>query len=232
MRRRAHLLVASASIGLAAAAGSRPLSAPVSAQSGVRTFKIAFYNIQSGKGQEPLPGNPKPFTDTTNCTDQTQPLNAWGVGFVQSELTARIANDPGVVALGLTEAWPCADPQAVRNVLGWPAASTERNGTALLARFGFAGPEEWLQLDTSLNMNPSDSMWIMRRPICLDAACAATMTIYTAHWFFWTTLVADSYTSAETQARQSIDFMARLPAGQPHILIGDLNAFEGTARLC
>ena len=34
----------------------------------------------SGKGVAALPGHLAPFTNTPNCTDATQPLNAWGVG--------------------------------------------------------------------------------------------------------------------------------------------------------
>src|SRR3954462_1559314 len=108
----------------------------VSAQTLVRSFKLAFYNIQSGKGKLPLAGNASPFADTANCTDPAKPMNAWGKGIVQAELIARVANDPSVVALGLAEAWACANPAAVRAVLQWPAVSGERNGVALLARFG------------------------------------------------------------------------------------------------
>ena len=68
------------------------------------TFKVAFYNIKSGKGQFALAAKPFTFVDTINCTDRTQPLNAWGVGAVQSELQAAVASDPTVVALGLAEA--------------------------------------------------------------------------------------------------------------------------------
>src|SRR5689334_17959305 len=117
--RRARFLVVSIAIGGAAVAQPFHLSTPVAAQSATRTFKVAFYNIQSGKGMQPVAGGVSTFADTTNCTDRTQPLNAWGAGVVQAELTARIGNDPSVVALGLAEAWPCATPDAVRQVLGW-----------------------------------------------------------------------------------------------------------------
>jgi hypothetical protein len=58
----------------------------------------------------------------------------------------------------LAEAWRCGSPENVRRLLGWKARSAERNGTVLLARHGFAAPEQWLQLDTSLNTNPADTM--------------------------------------------------------------------------
>jgi hypothetical protein len=40
------------------------------------TFKVAFYNIRSGKGIQPLRGRAAPFADNDNCTDKTKPLNA------------------------------------------------------------------------------------------------------------------------------------------------------------
>src|SRR5579872_6943153 len=72
-------------------------------------IKIAFYNIRSGKGSQPLRGHPAAFAETDNCTDKKQPLNAWGAGATQREL-AQLAADSAVVALGLAEAWNCAKP--------------------------------------------------------------------------------------------------------------------------
>ena len=51
-------------------------------------FKLAFFNIRSGIGQPGLPGAPVTFAETSNCTDTTKPLNAWGVGAVQAELAS------------------------------------------------------------------------------------------------------------------------------------------------
>src|SRR5258708_2839776 len=136
--RPVHVLGVSAALYAIAALGLpplSPLSPPLLAQSPVRTFKVAFYNIQSGKGKQPLPGIAAPFADTGNCTDPTLPLNAWGKGIVQAELAARVAGDPSVVALGLAEAWACANPAAVKAALQWPAVSGERNGVALLSRY-------------------------------------------------------------------------------------------------
>ena len=42
------------------------------------SWNVAFYNIQSGKGEAPLPGRTAPFVENHNCTDPTQPMNAWG----------------------------------------------------------------------------------------------------------------------------------------------------------
>ena len=117
-----------------------------------------------------------------NCTDPTKPLNAWGKQVVQHELIARIKNDPAVVALGLAESWQCASRQNVRAVLGWAAPSSGHNGVSIVARYGFAGAEEWKQLDTSLNPNPNDTMWVLRTPVCLNAGCTKSMDVFTTHW--------------------------------------------------
>ena len=151
------------------------LAAPQAAhaQATPATFKVAFLNIQSGKGEPALSGHTADFSDTTNCTDPTLPLNAWGIGLIQDHLRNTIGADLRIVALGLGESWAsvCGSPENVRKTLGWVAASSERNGVAMVARYGFAGAEEWVQLDTSLNTNPSDTMWVLRVPVCLDAAC-------------------------------------------------------------
>src|SRR6185436_13710619 len=64
-------------------------------------FEIAFYNIRSGKGMQPLRGRPAPFAESDSCTGANNPMNAWGAGFVQKELAASIAADPDIIALGL-----------------------------------------------------------------------------------------------------------------------------------
>ena len=199
------------------------------------TFKIAFYNIKGGKGEIALPGFPATFADTANCTDRQQPMNAWGVGAVQRALAA-VRDDPAVVVLGLAESWICATPAAVRSVLGWKANSTERNGVALVARYGFAGAEEWTQLDTSLNANPSDTMWILRVPVCLDATCHDTLLLSTAHWYAsgLTTGTPPEQTSRsfELQAQQTVSFLNAQPSQTPQIMVGDLNVFAGTQTIC
>jgi Bacterial Ig domain len=196
------------------------------------TVKLAFFNIKSGKGQIALPGFPATFADTNNCTDRTQPLNAWGVGAVQAELTTKIANDPSVISLGLAEAWPCATPSAVRAALGWKANSTERNGVAIVARYGFAGPEQWTQLDTGLNLNPADTMWVLRIPVCVDAACSASVVVFTTHWYASGATDATIEAIFETQAQQTISFMNLVPGVGPQVLLGDLNLFAGAQVVC
>ena len=217
--------------------GALALHGPVQAAQSP-TFKVAYFNVQSGKGTPGLPGRPVHFAATANCTDWSQPMNAWGVGFFQEHLRAAVA-DPQIVALGVSEAWPCATPSALRQTLGWKANSSERNGVALLARHGFAGPEEWVQLDTSLNVNPRDTMWVVKVPVCLDSVCSASIDVFSAHWYaegdrtgsleqYQATLVA----SYSRQASQTVAFLQRAGGSNPHILIGDLNTWEGSAPVC
>jgi hypothetical protein len=193
------------------------------------TLKLAFFNIQSGKGEVGLSGRPTLFADTQNCTDPTQPVNAWGIGFVQQELVEAVKNDPAVIALGLAEAWVCGSPENVRQLLGWPAKSSTRNGVAVVARYGFAGPEAWQQLDTSQNPDPGDTMWVVRVPVCADAACSKSILMYAAHWYGTGTYKRAMY---DKQAEQTVAFMAQTAGTEPHVLIGDLNAWEGTVAQC
>jgi hypothetical protein len=194
------------------------------------TFKVAYYNIKSGKGQIGLTGTAT-FADTANCTDTSKPLNAWGVGLVQQHLVESLGNDPSVIALGLGEAWAsvCGSPENVRKALGWKARSSERNGVAMVARHGFAGPEEWIQLDTSLNNNPVDTMWVLRREVCMDAGCSQSMPVFVAHWYGTGT---HSRTTYERQAQQTADFLSQRGGDAPHLLVGDLNVWEGTTTVC
>ena len=78
---------------------------------------------------------------------------------------------------------------------------SEQNGVALVARYGFAGPEQWQQLDTSLNTTPDDTMWVLRVPVCLDAACSQSMPVYVTHWYG---TGANSATSYASQAQQTV----------------------------
>ena len=206
-------------------------TAPGAQTSTPATFKIAYYNIQGGKGEQPLPGRSCSFVESNNCTDPSQPMNAWGKGIVQAELKAKVGGDPSVVALALAESWICGSPSAVRAALGWAAVSTSRNGVAMVARYGFAGPEQWLQLDTSLNENPADSMWVLKVPVCLNASCTTSVLAFTAHWFGRTVVDADSYAAYEKQAEQTIGFVNSV-GSQPWVLVGDLNVFEGTTLMC
>ncbi len=202
------------------AAAAQPLSA---------TFKVAFYNIKSGKGQMPIGGRAIRFADTGNCTDPGQPLNAWGVGLVQQHLMSSLGSDPTVVALGLAEAWACGLPENVRKALGWKSRTSERNGVGLAARYGFAGPEEWAQLDTTLNTNQKETKWVLRARVCLDAACSTDVNVFVSHWLGSGRSWAASY---DRQAAGAVAFMARTAGIRPHVLIGDLNLWDGPRRVC
>lgn len=203
----------------------RVQSAPSPPQS---TFKVAYYNIQSGMGTTPLSGTCS-FERNTNCSDPSKPMNAWGRGIVQAELNRALNGDNSIIALGLSEAWNCASPAAVLKSLGWAAQSGERNGVALLARYGFAGTPEWFQLDTSLNVNPSDTMWVVRAPVCADASCSRAIEVFSAHWYASGETRTQSF---ERQARGTVEFMNRLPPTEPRVLVGDLNVWEEGGPVC
>jgi hypothetical protein len=190
-------------------------------------FKLAFYNIRSGQGIQPLGWRSAPFAETVNCDPKAGAVNAWGAGIVQTELVKSIGKDPLVVALGLAEAWNCGSPTNVRETLGWKADSSERNGVALVARYGFSGPIDWLQLDTSANRNPHDTMWIVRGGVCLDPGCSRSLDVYAAHWAGTGPRGPETY---DRQAQQSIAFMTKSTG--PHALVGDLNVFEGNGNIC
>jgi exonuclease III len=199
--------------------------APAAVAAPHATWQVAFYNIQSGTGTPPLRGR-APFAHNHNCTDRSEPMNAWGAGLIQAELRKTLA-DPRVIALGLTEAWRCASPENVQRALGWAARTKEHNGTALVARYGLAGTEEWRQLDTSRNANPKDTMWVVRAPVCVDAACARSIPIYVTHWF---ATGPHRASIAQQQSEDTVRFMSRDTGA--HVLVGDLNVFESATRVC
>jgi hypothetical protein len=146
-------------------------------------FKVASWNIRSGMGLKALTGGIGPmFSHTTqNCTDPSQPMNAWGWGLPQRALVASVGSDPSVIALGLQEAWGCGRPENVRSVLGWNHASGQHNGTALLARHGISGPLLVQQIATS-GIDGTENQFLLGADVCVDAACAATARIYTVHF--------------------------------------------------
>jgi exonuclease III len=191
------------------------------------TFKVAYYNIQSGMGMTQLRGACA-FERHSNCTDASQPMNAWGKGVVQAELHRAVNGDASIIALGLSEAWACANPDAVLKAIGWKAHAGERNGTTLLARHGFAGPAEWVQLDTSLNSNPKDTMWVVRAPVCADAACTRTIQVFASHWYASGATRVESF---ERQARETVAFLERR-RDEPRVLVGDLNVWEEPGTVC
>jgi exonuclease III len=196
-------------------------------QAASATFKVAFYNIRSGKGIQPLRGHAAPFADTDNCTDRSRPVNAWGAGIVQHELVEKLGQDPSVIALGLAEAWHCASPEQVRAALGWKAHTGEHNGTAIVARYGMSGAPQWVQLDTSQNKNPKDTMWVVATAICLDPSCKKTVDVYATHWS------GNGPKGQQTLDQQAADTVRAMAKSKgPHVLVGDLNVFESSAEVC
>ena len=218
--------------GLVALLTGAPPPAPLGAQSAPPHIKIAYWNIQSGFGQSGLPGTSCAFTEGANCTDASQPLNAWGMHVVQDTLAAAVKNDPAVVALGLSEAWACGTATAVQQFLGWKGRTSTRGGIGLVARYGFAGPEEWIQLDTSSNLNPADTKYALRIPICLDGTCSRSLLTYTTHAFADGLNDAAGHLATRVQFAQMVEFMSTRSQGQPHVLVGDLNVWEGTSVVC
>jgi hypothetical protein len=97
-------------------------------------FKIAFYNIRSGEGIPGLRGHASAFSDVSNCTDSSKPMNAWGVGIVQKTLTSAAGSDPAVIALGLAEAWT--------NVCASPNMSAQCSGGSRLRRCGMVAASD------------------------------------------------------------------------------------------
>ena len=187
---------------------------------------VAFYNIRAGQGIQPLRGHAALFVDGHNCTEANKPRNAWGAGIIQREFD-RLNADPHVVALGLAEAWFCASPENVRKALGWKQQTGEQNGTGLVARHGFRGKADWLQLDTSQNKSPGDTMWVVRAVVCVDATCSRTLDVYAAHW---SGTGPQGQQTSDRQAAESVKFMSQ--SRGPHVLIGDLNVFEGPSVVC
>jgi hypothetical protein len=99
----------------------------------------------------------------------------------------------------------------------------------VVARHGFGNPEVWQQLDTSLNALPHDTMWVLRVPVCADAACSQTVVMYAAHWYGSDAVKTAVY---DRQAQQTVDFMRLTAGNEPHVLIGDLNAWESPTWQC
>ena len=194
------------------------------------TVKVGFWNVRSGKGVTALPGHAAPFVDSTNCTDPSQPLNAWGTGAMQVEL-AKALSDPSVIALGVAESWGnvCASPQNIKLALGWKANTGEQNGVALVARYGVVGDVEWKQLDTSLNKLPADTAWVLKATVCVNEACSVTMPVYVGHWYGSGT---NERTTYNRQAEQTATFLGATAGTGPHVFVGDLNVYEGTATTC
>ena len=175
------------------------------------TFKVATWNVRSGMGIRGLKTRHWSH-DTLNCTDRTKPLNAWGIGLPQRELQ-RIRDDTAVIALAVQEAWNCGRPENLNSVLRFKAATRERNGVALLARYGFAGGD----ISHRIGGGGYDA-WMVGGRVCLDPACSATVPIFSTHWG------ARDQREWPLQAQNVVNFLKAQP--RPHVFAGDLNVFK------
>jgi hypothetical protein len=91
-----------------------------------------------------------------------------------------------------------------------------------------AAPERWIQLDTSLNLNPAETMWVVRAPVCANPACTESVIVFVTHWL----ATGEQWTvTHDRQVRATLDFMSLEGAG-PHLLVGDLNTYEGAPTSC
>ena len=184
--------------------------------------RVLEHQVGKGADRAPRPLRSPSWTRRT-APIPSQPLNAWGV-WTGSAGAGGAEADPRSRGAGPREAWRCGAPHRVRAALGWAASVTDHNGVSIVARYGFAGAVEWKQLDTSGATNPIDTKWVVRARVCLDAACLDSVEVFTAHWG------GGGRTVLDKQARETVTFMSAIPAGQPHILIGDLNAYETVRR--
>ena len=185
----------------------RPAAPAIQVAPGTPTFKVATWNIRSGMGVSGFRTTGW-RDDTLNCTDPTQPLNAWGVGLPQKELQ-RLRADESIVALAVQEAWNCAWPEKVNEVLGFRSASRQEQGVALLARFGTVGPMAYYRIDAA------HDRWVIGGDVCLDAACSSSIPIFSTHW---------GGSRVEDYTAQAAATVAALRGyTQPHVLMGDLN---------
>jgi endonuclease/exonuclease/phosphatase family metal-dependent hydrolase len=174
-----------------------------------RSFKVATWNIRSGMGV-------RGFTtttwnsDTVNCTDRSKPVNAWGVGLPQKELE-RIKDDPAVVVMALQEAWNCGSPKNVNAVLQFKSPATEQEGVALLARYGFAAPPRFEQIDAQ------NHRWIESGRVCLEASCATALQMSSTH-------LGGSDAEFLPQVERVISIVDAVPS--PRLFMGDLNLYK------
>jgi hypothetical protein len=179
-----------------------------------QTFRIAQWNLLYGWGLDAMPGgDDSTFTRSDNCN-----TNAWGMQVTQRVLATHIKNDPQVVALVVNEGFGppegCATPDKVKNevLIGWqrtgtPGDTGEREGVAIFARYGFAGPQTPTQIGTA------PSRWVWRAPVWLDAAHTQSLVIYGTHLSSVATNGANLLTATLNDRNNNV----------PHVIFGDLN---------
>ena len=184
-------------------------------------FKAASWNIRSGMGIKAFSGGFGPLfsSNTSNCTDPTRPMNAWGWGLPQQALTETLSGDPAVIALGLQEAWGCASPENVRRVLGWKYASGELNGTALLARHGIKGLLVTERIATR-DVDATEDQYLFGADVCLDAGCTTTARIYTVHY------AGADHAQIAIQIQNTIRAIDAQPLASVNVVAGDFNTYD------
>jgi hypothetical protein len=207
--RLSSIAAAAASILACGAGPTEPAraSAPNADTAQAGTFKVATWNIRSGMGIAGF-STTNWTSNTINCTDRSQPLNAWGMGLPQAEL-GKVRDDRSIVAFAVQEAWNCGNPSNVNGVLGFKDITGERNGTALAARYGFSAAPAYV------NVGGDD--WVIGGPVCLDAACSASVPIFSTHW----TPPGNAFGPV---AQRTLDVLRSQPPA--HVLLGDLNVYR------
>jgi hypothetical protein len=133
------------------------------------------------------------------------------MGLPQAAL-GRVRDDSSVVALALQEAWFCGSPQNVQGVVGFKTASSDRNGTGFLARYGLSGAMKYLEIDSKANQ------WLIGGDVCLDAACTATIPMYSVHFD------GSAEEGIPNQAQRVIDILGA--QNGPRLFMGDLNVYK------
>ena len=184
-----------------------------------QTFKIATWNVRSGRGQHALDPAARRFnSDSLECPPhKTDPNglgpNAWGVGFFQAQLTASVAAEPAIVALVVQEAWTCATPRNLLATLpGWRTAAAGPGGLGIVAKYGFRNNA----VPVFRRLNASRDTHVVSANVCLDSGCTSSIEVYGTHWH-----------SPPADGPDTVGVMAAArTANRPHLLVGDLNAWE------
>ncbi len=181
-------------------------------------FKVAAWNLRGGSGAQGFADAPPFDSNTGNCTDPAQPLNAWGRGFTQQFLLSDVAADPAIVALGASESWGCAQGKNVNAVLGWKAFSRGYNGTTLYARHGISGEWDVHRIEQAGVDGMTESRYIVGANVCLVPDCTRTLYMWAAH------LAPPTDAKWSAHVRKVLAYLGTKP--QPHLWMGDLNLWR------
>jgi hypothetical protein len=183
------------------------------------TFAVATWNVHTGRGAVMSPSGAPFDMSTADCTDPARPKNAWGTGFFQEVLNADVAQDPAMVALGVQEAWgTCASVANIKAVLQWKAASPERGGIGLIARYGIIGPWDTWQIAIRNVAGATEDRWVVGGNVCVDPDCIRTVYMWTTH------LQATTDEEWPQHVGRVLDVLSNQPL--PHLFMGDINAWQ------